>query len=236
MEARTLKGLFPAPTGTQSPPPLPATATVTPSIPKAVPLPCLQDIGTDACPKTPGGSVVATKQAELNVVEEMPVLKVVEDAADSRSRTHAQQHAIKLWDKIRENPIAIGPLLLFCFPIGLFLVWKHSSWTNKTKWIWSGAWAGIMLIGFIGSQMERQETAKVLAEANALWDSGKKGDAVNKYHYLLSQYRSSLDNSDRPLVLKRVIEFDADNGNAVEAKTLIQEARQAQCRCHWKLQ
>ena len=75
--------------------------------------------------------------------------------------------------------------------------------------------------------MQRHEVAKVLGEANNLWVSGKKRDAVNKYQSLLNKYHSSLDDSDRPLVLKRVIKFDADNGNATEARTLILEARQA---------
>ena len=54
-----------------------------------------------------------------------------------------------------ENPILIGVLLLLCFPFGLFLVWKHSSWTSKTKWIWTGAWAAaFMVFGMIGNRGE----------------------------------------------------------------------------------
>ena len=48
-----------------------------------------------------------------------------------------------------ENPLLIGVLLLPCFPVALYLVWKHSSWTNKTKWIWTGVWAAFMVVGVI---------------------------------------------------------------------------------------
>ena len=64
-----------------------------------------------------------------------------------------------LWNKYREKPIFIGVLLLFCFPIGLFLVWKHSTWTNKTKWIWTGAWAVLMVIGMANRGKEKKGDA-----------------------------------------------------------------------------
>ena len=51
-----------------------------------------------------------------------------------------------------ENPVLVGVLLLFCFPLGLFLVWKHSSWTPRTKWIWTGVWATLAVIGVLNSK------------------------------------------------------------------------------------
>ena len=59
------------------------------------------------------------------------------------------------WNQHRENPIFIGALLVFCFPLGLFLVWKHSSWTNKTKWIWTGVWAALVVVGMIGNRGDK---------------------------------------------------------------------------------
>jgi len=128
------------------------------------------------------------------------------------------------WNPCREHSLFIGALLLFCFPVGLFLVWKHSLWTSKTKWIWTAAWIGVMLIGFIGVFMEERETAQNLAEANTLWGIGKKADAVDKYRVLLGKSYTYLRETDRPLVFRRVIEFDAEQGNADEAKTLIAKA------------
>ncbi len=140
------------------------------------------------------------------------------------STTQQSRDLIAQVARFWENPIFIGVLLLFCFPIGLFLVWKHSTWANGSKWIWTAAWIGVMLIGFIGVCMEERETAQTFAEANALWDSGKKTDAVDRYRVLLGKSYTYLTETDRPLVFRRVIEFDAEQGNADEAKTLIAKA------------
>ena len=37
--------------------------------------------------------------------------------------------------------------LVMCFPVGLYLVWKHPQWTTKTKWIWTGGWAAAFAVG-----------------------------------------------------------------------------------------
>ncbi len=61
------------------------------------------------------------------------------------------------WNQYRENPIFIGALFVLCFPVALYLVWKHSTWTNKTKWIWTGAWAAFMVIGMTTNHEENGE-------------------------------------------------------------------------------
>ena len=65
------------------------------------------------------------------------------------------------WNANKENPLFIGPLLLCCFPVGLFLVWKHSVWTSKTKWIWTGAFAALVVVGMIGSHRHDQDGLRV---------------------------------------------------------------------------
>ncbi len=47
--------------------------------------------------------------------------------------------------------IAIIALLIIFFPVGLFLMWKHSSWSKKAKWIISGSIVCLIIIGSIGA-------------------------------------------------------------------------------------
>ncbi len=69
------------------------------------------------------------------------------------------------WNANKENPLFIGPLLLCCFPVGLFLVWKHSVWTSKTKWIWTGAFAALVIVGMIGSHGQDQRGGSISGKA-----------------------------------------------------------------------
>src|SRR4051794_12112118 len=53
----------------------------------------------------------------------------------------------------QENLILIGASLLFCFPVGLILVWQHPRWSKNQKWAWTGAW--ILFFALIGSLSEK---------------------------------------------------------------------------------
>jgi len=62
--------------------------------------------------------------------------------------------------KLRENSnkikrislnFSIIFLLIFFFPVGLFLMWKYTDWSKKTKWIVTGIIASIIIIGIFGS-------------------------------------------------------------------------------------
>jgi hypothetical protein len=69
--------------------------------------------------------------------------------------------------------------------------------------------------------MQREITTNIAA-ANALWDSGKKAEAVAAYHKLADD--RDLPSSDRLVVLQRLIDFQAEQGNTEEAKKLIRKA------------
>jgi hypothetical protein len=49
-----------------------------------------------------------------------------------------------------ERPIVIGLAALFFFPVGLYLVWKHPTWSVNKKRILTGTLA-VLLLGAIGS-------------------------------------------------------------------------------------
>lgn len=61
-------------------------------------------------------------------------------------------------------------LLIFFFPAGLFLMWKFTNWSPKTKWIITGIFLVLIFISQIGGNKPSQndskpETAKVEASA-----------------------------------------------------------------------
>lgn len=58
----------------------------------------------------------------------------------------------------KHNPLIVGLLVVFCFPLGLYLLWVHPTWQSRTKWIVTGIFAVVMLIG--GLSAERDKRAK----------------------------------------------------------------------------
>ncbi len=160
---------------------------------------------------------------QATIIHESQHTRQRSPVAPGRSANEFVANAAPFWNQCREHPAFIGILLFFCFPVGLFLVWRHPSWTPRTKWIWTGAWAGMMLFGLIGSHLEEQKAAKNLAEANALWTSGKKADAVDKYRLLLHEHNDTTK-SNRSFIRNRTITFDVEQGTLDEAKQLISEA------------
>jgi len=69
------------------------------------------------------------------------------------------------------------------------------------------------------------EAKNELAEANRLWDSGQKSDAVSKYKSILNKGLVSVpDGSERPTVYQRVIDFDVEQGNMSGAQAMVEKA------------
>lgn len=54
----------------------------------------------------------------------------------------------KQWYK---NKKAIILLLIFFFPVGLFLMWKYSTWSKKTRWVVTGSVILLLIFGYISS-------------------------------------------------------------------------------------
>ena len=78
------------------------------------------------------------------------------------------------WNQYREHPLFIGVLLVFCFPVGLFLVWKHSVWTTKTKWIWTGAFAALVVVAMVNNKDERRNESVSAKKATKGSEGGKR--------------------------------------------------------------
>jgi len=50
-------------------------------------------------------------------------------------------------EPLSQNGCLIALCLCCCFPAGLYFVWKHPTWTTTTKWIWTGVWLALVMIG-----------------------------------------------------------------------------------------
>lgn len=44
-------------------------------------------------------------------------------------------------ESIWQRPAIIAATIVFFFPVALFLIWRHPSWTQSRKWAWTGAMA-----------------------------------------------------------------------------------------------
>lgn len=67
-----------------------------------------------------------------------------------------------------EQPAIIIALMLFCFPVGLILVWMHSKWDKSKKWTWTGVVGGIVILIGIVSPKEPNETEDIRSKKGTL--------------------------------------------------------------------
>ncbi len=87
---------------------------------------------------------------------------IAQTATEAVKRGAAAGTKNKLW----ENPFFIGVLLLFCWPVGLVFVWLHPAWKKQTKWILTGAFVGLIVIGMmVGSHGKTRETSPAYQKA-----------------------------------------------------------------------
>jgi colicin import membrane protein len=70
--------------------------------------------------------------------------------------------------RLYANKAVIIALLIFFFPVGLFLMWKFTDWSKKTKWIVSAAVTAILIIGFIGALISPPSVTVANAKNNKI--------------------------------------------------------------------
>ena len=89
-------------------------------------------------------------------------------------------------------------MLTCCFPLGLVLVWVNPAWSNKTKSAWTATWGGVVvLLAIIGGLME-YAGHKRYAEANAMWESGRRAESVERYRDFIANGFEYVDRDQRP--------------------------------------
>jgi|GEM_PF-2533378 len=130
--------------------------------------------------------------------------------------------AVPLWQRI---PIA-ALLCVCCFPIGLYLVWSNPRLSSRSKAIWIGGFACVMVLGMIITRIENEAAKAELAAATQLWDAGDKPAAISKYRAVVKSHLRAIPESERSLVMGRLIDFDADSGNESSVDELLKIAEE----------
>jgi hypothetical protein len=78
-----------------------------------------------------------------------------------------------------------------------------------------------MIFGLWTAEQDR----KKLQEANQRWDADQKADAVGMYKAIIERDGFHLSTEvERPIVYKRVIEYELEQGNAESAKSFVEKA------------
>lgn len=122
-----------------------------------------------------------------------------------------------------KHPALIAVSLVFCFPVGLVLVWLQNNWSTNKKLAWSGVTLAVWVPLIVFSQIEAKKTRNEVATAHEKWDAGDKASAVTTYRKSLDRL-TLLSDRDRQLVLGRLIDFECEAGNIESAKTLLADA------------
>jgi hypothetical protein len=70
------------------------------------------------------------------------------------------------------NPLWVGLAILFFFPVGLFLLWRHPTLSrNKTWWWVGGIWSFLVLVAGMSDDKEKKPTADTPVVIQAPADS-----------------------------------------------------------------
>lgn len=94
-----------------------------------------------------------------------------------------------------------------------------------------GAWmalsvlccGGLTLVSSCAFVVEKQRVSKELADADVLWRSGSKAEAVVKYKALIRE-GAGLEADQRSVVYSRAIDREAEEGDVTAAKTMLAKA------------
>lgn len=78
-----------------------------------------------------------------------------------------------------------------------------------------------MFVGLYSMQQDKQR----LAEANQQWEAGQKADAVAAYKAFIDRGSKNFpSDADRPVIYRRVIEYELEKGNTDTAKAWAEKA------------
>lgn len=105
--------------------------------------------------------------------EPSPTHKAAESESPLRKR--AETNNTLDW---KQSPLAVGLLLLCFFPLGMYLVWTHPMWQQRTKWIITGCYIAFVLLGSLGSQDDDQGRTSASSQSTPQ-STGAAPQAVN---------------------------------------------------------
>lgn len=85
-----------------------------------------------------------------------------------------------------QKPTAVILLLLFVFPIGLFLMWKHQVWSKTTRWIISGVCI-LFAIASSGSSLRPCDCLEAMVTSNEVYNKCLLQDIDKAFDYWQSR-------------------------------------------------
>jgi hypothetical protein len=136
----------------------------------------------------------------------------------------------KIEPKWYQKPTTVIILLIFFFPVGLYLMWKNELWTKKTRWIATGVVA-VMVIANSGNN-----NSVVSNSSNSSTQSKKRTNDCSGYGDK-SFIESKMKQMDRDIVSfeeigkrKYYIRYISwRTGNAVDGDQIL-DYKNAPCR------
>ncbi len=98
-------------------------------------------------------------------------------------------------DTMRRHPAVIGLASVLIFPLGLWLVWTHPTWSKQSKWIWTGAIAFVVLIFFATGEDQSASNASG-GQASNVATTGGGGSSAGTHAvgkpFVLGNYRYTI--------------------------------------------
>lgn len=143
---------------------------------------------------------------------------------DARINTTSSSQSVPLWQRI---PLAVI-LTVGCFPVGLYLLWYNPRISRRTKLVWGGGLACLLILGGIITRIEIENAKAELAAASQLWSADDKPAAISKYRALVNRHFLGIPQSERSVIIGRVIDFDAESGNDLSVAELLKIADEEQ--------
>jgi len=87
-----------------------------------------------------------------------------------------------------QKPTAVVVLLIFFFPVGIYLMWKHEVWSKTARWIISGVFA-IAVIANAGKD-----------ESTAVTNSNKSSGCGNGSQNCISEIRQRFQSTGKDII------------------------------------
>ncbi|MEZ5945169.1 MAG: DUF4339 domain-containing protein [Planctomycetaceae bacterium] len=131
-----------------------------------------------------------------------PSTDVVSTPEQTAAVPNGEGASPKLWQK----PPIIVLLIVCCFPLGLFLLWKYTEMAVQRKALWSGVGLGAILLLFAFNQVMTQRANSNLTEAEKLWNQDDRQAAADIYVSVISNRASYLTDEQREVVFGRAID------------------------------
>ena len=138
--------------------------------------------------------------------------------------TAAPEAGRKSRRRLTERPVVVGLLLVFFFPVGLWLVWKHSNWTPIRKLTITAVTVIVVVIATASYAHQSAKAHADLAQADSLWIGGKTHEAADAYAAVVDDDLDFLSEADKSRAFSRLIDGRVASGGPEAGRPVVQRA------------